>query len=263
MNILEKIIEVKRKYLYLKNNKFPINYLEKSIYFNRETYSLSRKISNNSIGIIAEFKRESPSKGLLNNNNYNLPIEKVIIGYKNAGVIGISVLTDFPFFKGKEKDLIKTRKIVQLPLLYKDIIIDEYQVILAKAIGSDVILLIAEVLSKKKIRTLIQTAKSLGLEVLMELHSEKEIYKINEELLIVGINNRDLKSFSVNIESSVELSKRITKKLKISESGIYDPYQIINLNKKGFNGFLIGENFMRTEDPGKSCEFLIKKINGN
>lgn len=261
MNILEKIIEVKRKFLSIKRSQFPIDYLEKSIYFNRETYSLYKKISKKSIGIIAEFKRESPSKGLL--NNYNLPVEKVILGYKKAGVIGISILTDFPYFKGKEQDLIKTRNIVQLPLLYKDIIIDEYQVILAKAIGSDVILLIAEVLSKKKIRTLLQTARSLGLEVLMELHSERELYKINEENHLIGVNNRDLRSFSLNIESSIELSKRITEKFKISESGILDPNQITFLNKKGFNGFLIGENFMRTEDPGKLCEHLIKKINEN
>lgn len=261
MNILEKIIEGKRKFLDLKKNKFPINYLEKSIYFNRETSSLYRKISNDSIGIIAEFKRVSPSKGIL--NNYNLPVEKVIIGYKKAGVIGISVLTDFPFFKGKEQDLIKTRKLIQLPLLYKDFIIDEYQVILAKAIGSDVILLIAEVLSKKKIRTLIQTAKSLGLEVLMEVHSECELYKINEELHVIGVNNRDLRSFSVTLESSIELSKRITDKLKISESGIADSSHILFLHKKGFNGFLIGEDFLRAEDPGKRCEHLIKKINGN
>lgn len=255
MNILEKIIEVKRKFLSIKKSQFPIKYLEKSLYFNRETYSLYKRISNNSIGIIAEYKKESPSKGIL--NNYNLSIEKVIIGYNKAGVIGISVLTDFSFFKGKEQDFIKTRKIVQLPLLYKDIIIDEYQVILAKAIGSDIILLIAEVLSKKKIRTLIQTAKSLGLEVLMELHSEKELYKISEELHLIGVNNRDLRSFSVNLESSVELSKKITKKFKISESGISNTNQITFLHKKGFNGFLIGESFMRTKNPGIWCEHLI------
>lgn len=261
MNILEKIIEVKRRYLSIKRSKFPISYLEKSIFFNRETFSLSKQISKESIVIIAEFKRKSPSKGII--NNYSLPVEKVVIGYKKAGAIGISILTDFPYFKGKEQDLIKTRKIVQLPLLYKDIIIDEYQVILAKAIGADVILLIAEILSKKKIRTLIRTAKSLGLEVLMELHSERELYKINEELHLIGVNNRDLRTFSVNIERSIEISKKITDKLKISESGISDTYKITYLHKNGFNGFLIGENFMRTEDPGKWCEHFIKKINGN
>lgn len=261
MNLLEKIIVIKRKYLYIKKNQFTIDYLEKSSSFNRETYYLSNKISKNSIGIIAEFKRESPSKGLL--NTYNLPIEKVIIGYKKAGVIGISILTDFPSFKGEEQDLIKTRQIVNLPLLYKDIIIDEYQILLAKAIGTDVILLIAGILSKKKIRTFIQTAKSLGLEVLMELNSDKELYKINDELIIIGVNNRDLRSFSVDLSKSIELSKKINDKLKISESGISDSNQITFLHKKGFNGFLIGENFMRSENPGLSCERLIKKINGN
>lgn len=260
MNILEKIIEVKRKFLYIKKQYFPIEYLEKSLYFNRDTYSLYKKISNNSIGIIAEFKRESPSKGVLNFSN--LPIEKAIIAYNKADVTGISVLTDFSFFKGKEQDFIKTRKIVQLPLLYKDIIIDEYQVILAKAIGSDIILLIAEVLSKKKIRTLIQTAKSLGLEVLMELHSEKELYKINEELYLIGVNNRDLKSFSVNLESSVELSKKITGKYKISESGISNTNQISFLHEKGFNGFLIGESFMQIKNTGNWCKHLINKNYG-
>lgn len=261
MNLLEKIIEIKRKYLYIKQNQFTIDNLEKSSSFNRETYSLYKKISTKSIGIIAEFKRESPSTGLL--NTYNLPVENIIIGYKKAGVIGISVLTDFPSFKGKEQDLIKTRQIVNLPLLYKDIIIDEYQIILAKAIGSDVILLIAEILSKKKIRTLIQTAKSLGLEVLMELHSDKEFFKINEEILFIGVNNRDLRSFSVNLENSIVLSKKINDKFKISESGISDSNQITFLYKKGFNVFLIGEKLMRSEEPGSCCERLIKTINGN
>lgn len=261
MNIIEKIIEIKRKLLSIKRSKFSIDSLEKSRYFNREPYTLYRQISKKSIGIIAEFKRASPSKGLL--NQYNLPLEKVLLGYKKAGAIGVSILTDFTYFKGKEQDIIKARKIIQLPILYKDIIIDEYQVILAKAIGSDVILLIAEVLSKKKIRTLIQTAKSVGLEVLMELHSEREIYKINEEIFMIGVNNRDLKSFSIKIESSVKLSKRIPDGFKISESGISNSKQITFLYKKGFNGFLIGENFMRSYDPGKLCEELIKKINGN
>jgi indole-3-glycerol phosphate synthase len=260
MNILKKIIEVKRKFLFIKKNQFTIDYLEKSKFFNRKTYSLYRSFSKTAIGIIAEFKRESPSKG--NINKYNLPIEKVIIGYNKAGVIGISVLTDFTFFKGKEQDFIKARKLLKIPLLYKDIIIDEYQIILAKAIGSDVILLIAEILSKKKIITFTQTAKSLGLEILMELHSEKELHKINEEIHIIGVNNRDLKNFSVNLESSAELSKKIHNKIKISESGISNHHQITFLHKKEFNGFLIGENFMRTENPGKWCENFIKKING-
>lgn len=258
MNILEKIIELKRKYLDIKKSKITIKYLEKSLYFNRETHSLLKEISKKSIGIIAEFKRESPSKGLL--DNYNLTVDKVIVGYKKAGVIGVSILTDSPFFKGKEQDIIKIRQTVKLPLLYKDIIIDEYQVILAKSIGSDVILLIAEILSKKKIRTLIQTAKSLGLEVLMELHCHREIYKINKELLLIGVNNRDLRDFSVNLETSILVSEKITDKFKLSESGISDNYQITFLNKKEFNGFLIGENFMQTLDPGKECEYLIKKI---
>lgn len=261
MNIVKYIIEIKRKYLFFKNSQFTIDYLEKSSSLKRETYSLYNKITKYYIAIIAEFKRASPSKGLL--NPYNLPVEKVIIGYKKSGVIGISVLTDFPSFKGKEQDLIKTRQIVNIPLLYKNIIIDEYQVLLAKAIGTDVILLIAEILSKKKIRTLIQTAKFLGLEVLMELHSDRELNKINEELNLIGVNNRDLRYFSVHLEKSIELSKKINEKLKISESGIYDSYQITFLNKKGFSVFLIGENFMRTQDPGKRCLRLIKKINGN
>lgn len=261
MNILKNIIEIKRKYLYIKKYKFTIDDLENICYFKRDTYSLYKKISNNAIVIIAEFKRESPSKGLLNISN--LPLENVIIGYKKAGVICISVLTDFPSFKGEEQDLIKTRQIVNIPLLYKDIIIDEYQVILAKAIGTDVILLISEILSKNKIRTLIQTAKSLGLEVLMELHSDKELNKINEEILLIGVNNRDLRSFSVHFSDSLELSKKINDKFKISVSGIYEYNQITFFHKNGFNGFLIGENFMRTEDPGLRCECLIKKINGN
>lgn len=248
MNVLEKIVEIKRKYLEIKRIRFPINILEKSRYFNRETYSLYKKISKYTIGIIAEFKRESPSKRIIINSN--LPIEKIIMAYKKAGVIGVSILTDFPSFNGKEQDIIKTRQIVQLPLLYKDIIIDEYQIVLAKAIGSDIVLLIAKILSKKKIITLTQTAKSLNLEVILELHNYSENYKTNEDLHIIGVNNRDLRSFSVNLENSKEFSRKLYKKLKISESGIFSLYQISFLSKKGFNGFLIGENFLRKINSG-------------
>ena len=197
-------------------------------------------------GIIAEFKRKSPSKGIINDK---AGVEEVTKAYTSFGASCLSVLTDEHFFGGSTQDLISAR-VNQVPILRKDFIIDEYQVVEARAMGADVILLIAACLSPARVKALAVFAKALELEVLLEIHNEEELQHICDETGIVGVNNRDLKTFTVDINRSVELSKKIpADKIKIAESGIHDVETIDIFKKAGFKGFLIGENFMKQPDP--------------
>ncbi|AGD98301.1 indole-3-glycerol phosphate synthase [Blattabacterium sp. (Blatta orientalis) str. Tarazona] len=258
MNILDKIISVKQKEVSKNRILYPIQKLEKSILFNRKSLSLVRSIEKSFAGIIAEFKRKSPSKGIINDT---ISMEKVVKDYEKAGASGISILTDYSFFSGKNENLTKTRSIVSIPLLRKDFIIDEYQIIESKSIGSDVILLIAEILSKKKIKDFASLAKSINLEVIIEIHCEKEIEKLTENSDIIGINNRNLRTFLVDFKNCSKLVSKIPKNyMKMAESGITDVESILHLRKKGFQGFLIGENFMKDKDPGKSCRNMINAL---
>ncbi|MBN2520378.1 MAG: indole-3-glycerol phosphate synthase TrpC [Bacteroidales bacterium] len=259
MAILNKIVEYKKNEVNDRKSKISISQLENYEFYKRIPYSLKENIIVKKPGIIAEFKRKSPSKGIINDK---VKVEEVTSEYVAAGVAGISVLTDSEFFGGKNEDLILARKTNQIPILRKDFIIDEYQIIEAKAIGADVILLIASILEKKRIEELAFFAKNLGLEVLFEIHSKKEIEKINKYVDIVGVNNRNLDTFEVNVNTSIELFDVIPNKfVKISESGISNIQNIKLLMDRGFQGFLIGENFMKTINPGKACEEYIKKIN--
>ena len=179
-----------------------------------------------------------------------------------AGASALSVLTDSNFFGGEISDLITARKFNYCPILRKDFIISEYQIIEAKSIGADAILLIASVLTKQEIKSFTKAAHQLGLEVLLEVHTQEELDKYIPEISLVGINNRNLKTFEVNFENSIELSKQLPENtVKIAESGIHNFKNIIELKKHGFDGFLIGENFMKTSNPGLSCQEFIKKIN--
>lgn len=261
MNILDKIISHKYKEIYKEINNTPIKKLEKSKLFERKCYSLEKKLKENSSGIISEFKRRSPSKGILNNN---INIVSVSKDYESAGSSGISILTDKKFFYAEKNDLVLARQNTLIPILKKDFIIDIYQIFSAKSMGADVILLIAEILSKRMIKEFTKEAKNLGMEVIMELHSENEIDKINDNINIIGINNRNLKNFQVDIESSIKLFSKIPNDfIKISESGISTPQDILYLKNVGFKGFLIGEIFMKSNDPGYSCKHFIKNINNN
>ncbi|MBN2519204.1 MAG: indole-3-glycerol phosphate synthase TrpC, partial [Bacteroidales bacterium] len=237
----------------------PVEVLKKSDLFNREPLSLKEFLLNeNKSGIIAEFKRKSPSIGVINNF---VKVEEVTSRYEEAGVSGISVLTDLDFFGGKNEDIETARKTVNIPILRKDFIIDEYQLIEAKSIGADAILLIAAVISKEKIMELASQAKNLGLEILFEIHNKKELEKLNDFIDIVGVNNRNLKTFEVSINTSIDLSNAIPDRfIKISESGISNAENIKILKNAGYQGFLIGENFMKNKNPGKSCKEFIKKL---
>jgi indole-3-glycerol phosphate synthase len=259
MNTLDKIIAHKYKEVEERKSLYPVKLLEQSIYFNSPTVSFKRYLlREDKVGIIAEFKRKSPSKGMI--NKY-ADIERTTIGYMQAGASALSILTDTEFFGGKNADLTVVRKYNYCPILRKEFIIDEYQIIEAKSIGADVILLLANVLSAEQIKQFAQFAKKLGLEVLLEIRDKDELKTINEHVDAVGVNNRNLKDFSVNISQSYELVDLIPNDfIKVSESGIDAAETIFNLRNAGFKGFLMGEVFMKHSRPELACSNFIKEI---
>ena len=250
MNILEQIVAQKRKEVEQRKKEVSVAELEKQRFFTRGTYSLKQFIADpNKTGIIAEYKRRSPSKGVINDRD---SVESVTRMYAAYGASGISVLTDQMFFGGSLDDLLAARD-NDVPLLRKDFMIDEYQLVEAKANGADVILLIAACLSPAEVKNLAGLAKKLELEVLLELHSDSELDHICDEVDLVGVNNRNLKDFQVDLQHSVRMAEKIGNGfVKIAESGINDVENIRFLRQHGFSGFLIGEYFMKQEDPGKA-----------
>ena len=247
MNILDKIIQHKRSEVQNRKRDVRISELEKGFYFERKTLSLKESLERGSrTGIIAEFKRRSPSKGIINDK---VDVIDVTTAYTENGASALSVLTDEKFFGGRDSDLVESR-INDIPILRKDFIVDEYQLVEAKSIGADVILLIAACLTTKEVKHLARFAKNLGLEVLLELHSEKELGHVCSETELIGINNRDLKTFEVNIGQSLMMAEKISDdKIKIAESGINSVDDIVLFKENGFKGFLIGELFMKEADP--------------
>jgi len=260
MNILDKIILDKKREVILKKSIIPISQLENSVFFERQTISLSQKLKASSTGIIAEHKRRSPSKSVI---NHNFTVEEVVKGYENAGACGISVLTDGKYFGGSLDDLLLARASVNIPLLRKEFIVDEYQILEAKAFGADLILLIAAVLTREEIKSLSEFAKKLGLEVLLEVHNQEELEKsIMPTLDMIGVNNRNLKTFEVSLDFSKQLAAQIPNDfVKVSESGISSIEAIAELRPYGYNGFLIGENFMKTDNAGQAATEFISKLN--
>ena len=259
MNILDKITLDKRKEVALRKGLIPVSQLEQSVLFERQTVSLANNLRNSASGIIAEHKRRSPSKSVINNE---LNVQDVAKGYENAGVSGMSILTDGKYFGGSLDDLLTARASCNLPLLRKEFIIDEYQILEAKAYGADVILLIAAILNRDEIKQFSEFAKSLNLDVLLEVHSEEELNKsIMPSLDMLGVNNRNLKTFNVSLETSKNLSKLIPNDfVKVSESGISNIEAIKELQPYGYKGFLIGENFMKTDNPGAIATEFIKTL---
>jgi indole-3-glycerol phosphate synthase len=259
MTILEKIINSKIEEVKVLKNLYSIKDFEKRSLFQRKTESLKTRLELSHHGIIAEHKRKSPSKSIINND---IKLEEVILGYDTANVSGISVLTDKKYFGGNTNDLLKARELTKIPIIRKEFIIDEFQILEAKAFGADVILLIAACLNEKQIKNLSEFAKSLNLEVLIEIHNNQELEKcLLNSIDIIGVNNRNLKTFEVDIENSINLSEIIPENfVKISESGISSAKEISILRKHGFKGFLIGETFMRKKDPGKEVLKMINEI---
>jgi len=214
-------------------------------------------MDNSKTGIIAEFKRKSPSKGFINRD---ADVKDVTEAYTKFGASGLSVLTDNHFFGGSTADLVTARQ-NEIPILRKDFIIDQYQLFVSKAIGADVVLLIAACLSRTKLKRLAGYAKDLGLEVLLEIHEERELDHICDGIDIIGINNRNLKTFEVDIDRSIALSRRLPENmLKIAESGIRDADAVRKFRLEGYNGFLMGETFMKEKDPGQSFGNFVNSL---
>jgi indole-3-glycerol phosphate synthase len=259
MNILEKIIAHKRKEVAGRKELFPMKLLEGSVYFQAPCVSLKKYLlREDKIGLIAEIKRKSPSKG---NINPYVNIERTSIGYMQAGASAISILTDKEFFGGKNEDLSEARKYNYCPILRKEFIIDEYQLIEAKSIGADAVLLLANVLTKNETTQLTNLAHALGLEVLLELHEEEELQHVSDETDVVGINNRNLKNFEVNLDHSVHMLHKLPAgKVKVAESGIACAEDLMKLKIAGFNGFLIGELFMKHSRPEDACKNFIESV---
>jgi len=262
MNILEKIVAYKKTEVEAAKALKTIAELKGMPLFSTPCLSLTAYLLDETkTGIIAEYKRQSPSKGVINNES---TVNDVTNAYTQNGASGISILTDSHFFGGSLVDLLAAREAThnRIPLLRKDFMIDEYQIFEAKAFGASVILLIAACLSPEKVKELAIVAKSIGLEVLLEIHNEEELLHICDEVDLVGVNNRNLKDFVVNVEASAQLIQKIPRnKVAIAESGINDTDTIVFLRKAGFKGFLIGEHFMKQPDPTIAFANFVNELN--
>jgi indole-3-glycerol phosphate synthase len=259
MDILEKIAEVKRQEVKKRRISAPVPVLEKSAFFSAERPSFHSAISKPHPTIIGEFKRKSPSKGII---NAQADVVNVTSGYQAAGISAVSVLTDEQFFGGGNADLIRAASVLKIPILRKDFIVDEYQVIEARSIGASAILLIAAILTRQEVESFSKLANDLGMEILFEIHNESETEKLCDNIRIIGINNRDLRTFDTNLGNSARLFGYLPAGcLKVAESGISTPAEAKKLYDLGFDSFLIGENFMRSEDPARKAGKFIQELN--
>jgi indole-3-glycerol phosphate synthase len=261
MNILEQIVANKRKEVEVSKQQVSVSDLERAPLFVKPSISLKDVLSvTKTPSIISEFKRKSPSKGVINGT---VKPEVVTKGYAEAGAVALSVLTDSVYFGGNFDDFLAARSANPgTPMLRKDFIVDEYQLFEARAIGADLVLLIAACLSPKEVQALSLRARQLGMEVLLEVHDEEELSaSLCDTVDMVGVNNRNLKTFATSIESSLELASQIPDSfVKISESGLKDGATINKLFHAGYRGFLIGETFMKTEDPAAALRSLQEEI---
>jgi indole-3-glycerol phosphate synthase len=259
MTILDQINEHKKIEVAAAKAAITVAELMEYPAYNKPVPSLKEfLLSPKRTGIIAEHKRQSPSKGIINGN---VKLEQVVMGYEIGGASAVSVLTDEKYFGGTLADLKAATDLLNIPVLRKDFIIDEYQIHEAKAYGAAIVLLIAASLSVEEVDRFARLAHELGMEVLFEIHNEEELTKISSHVDVVGVNNRDLKTFNVDIQQSVKLAKLIPEQfIKISESGISDPETVKMLKTHGYKGFLMGENFMKETDPGEAFKKFVKQL---
>ena len=266
MDILETIVANKRLEVARQKVAVPLDLLFNlgARRMNRQIVSMRKALESSKTGIIAEFKRRSPSKGWL---YPEAKVAAIIPAYENGGASACSILTDSDFFGGSFSDLQQARSLVKLPLLRKDFIIDEYQLYQARMMGADAILLIAACLTNEECRKLAAIAHQLELEVLLEVHCEAELSHLNEDIDMLGVNNRNLGTFHTDIDNSFRMIKLMKSEvgegsdapLFVSESGISSAEVINRLREAGFHGFLMGETFMKTENPGETLARFIEE----
>lgn len=258
-NFLDEILSNKREEVALKKQIFQGKNWENFPFFARNCFSLKQNLLYSPIGIIAEFKRKSPSKGWI---HADARVEEITFGYNAEGAAGISILTDTDFFGGSTEDITTVRNQISCPVLRKDFVVDEFQIYEAKAIGADVVLLIAAALTIPEVKNFARLAHRLGLEVLLEVHNKEELSYLNEFVDVVGVNNRNLKTFQVDTGISADLAGYIpTEFVKISESGISNIETVKELNQLGYRGFLMGENFMKETHPAFALKEFLKQLN--
>lgn len=254
--LASKIIEVEER-----KKKMSISDLKQIPGYSNVCLSMKQSLLSSESGIISEFKRKSPSLGWI---HHGADVVEITSGYSDAGASGVSILTDLEYFGGTLLDLMTARPAIDCPVLRKDFVIDEYQIYEAKAFGADVILLIAAALTVDKTLELAQKAHELGLEVLLEVHNAEEIGHANDFVDMLGVNNRNLKTFEQSIQTSFDLASLIPDKfVKVSESGISKVETVRELRKIGYKGFLMGENFMKEDNPDEALASFIDKLNNN
>jgi indole-3-glycerol phosphate synthase len=257
MTILDQIIANKRVEVEQRKAEVPLIHLGHRPFFDLPVISLKNKLKEGP-GIISEFKRRSPSKGLIREG---AEITAIMPAYEQAGAAAGSILTDEVYFGGSDQDILDARPLVKIPILRKDFIIDPYQIMEAKSLGADLILLIAECLSRQEIMEFTQRAHDLGLEVLMELHFREELEKWNPFIDLLGVNNRNLKTFETGIQKSIDLASLLpTESIWVSESGLQGAEELNTLVGLGYRGFLIGEHFMKSPEPGEMCKAFVDSI---
>lgn len=260
MNILDEIVVHKRREVAARKERYAVSNLEQTIFFSAPVCSMVEHIRRpGRTGIIAEIKRKSPSKGVI---HPNVNVKKISVEYVAAGASALSVLTDESFFGGTTLDLMEARKANVCPILRKDFTIDEYQIVEARSIGADAILLIAAILTPTQSRAFASLAHSLGMEVLLEVHNEQELHEHeNCGADLIGVNNRNLKTFEVDIDLSRKLAPLIPPSVvKVSESGLSAAQTLVDLRAEGYEGFLMGENFMKHESPGDAAKLFMDQL---
>lgn len=258
-NILTEIVAERKNAVKQLKSILPVETWEMMPLFEKKCNSLKKSLNDRKkTGIIAEFKRASPSKGIINDK---ADIFDVVLSYQLNNASAVSILTEPIFFKGSNDDILEIASSLTIPILRKDFIVDEYQIFESKALGADVILLIAACLSKKEVKQFASVAKNLGLEILLEIHNEEELDHVCDEVDFVGVNNRNLKTFQVDVQTSFDLIQKIpSSKPAISESGISDVETIVTLKQAGFKGFLIGENFMKQPNPAIAFAEFVEQL---
>jgi indole-3-glycerol phosphate synthase len=262
MSILEEILENTRQEIAVSKKIMPLEQLREMPGFQRQCFSLAKALDREEVSIIAEIKKASPSKGIIRKDfdHYTLARE-----YTEYGASAISMLTDKKYFQGSIRFISDVRASVPVPILRKDFIVDSYQLTEAKALGADAVLLIAAALEPKQLHDLYAEAKELGLECLVEVHNEQELAALDlKQVRIVGINNRNLSDFTIDVTTTLRVAENIPKDIIIvSESGISNRADIEYLAAHGIHAVLVGESFMRAESPGKALQSLLTPIRKN
>lgn len=259
-DILQEIVATKRAEVDRRKRETDLQALYRQAETPRTTrHSLREALRSSSTGIISEFKRRSPSKGWINRD---ADVQSVVRAYQQAGATALSVLTDTPYFGGTDDDLRAARQACSLPILRKDFMIDEFQLVESRVLGADAVLLIAAALTREQCRRFAEIAHQLELEVLLEIHDQSELDYYSEYVDVLGVNNRNLGSFHTDVANSFRLIEQMPREATpISESGMSNPDTVKELRAIGFKGFLIGENFMKTETPGDSLKSFINALN--